>query len=233
MVSKHCKETFARKLYADIKLEIITHRFLPGEWINVEQLSEQMRVSTTPVREVLSRLAGEGLVELRPQFGFLMRKLSESDLVDIYKVNQQLLEWCLDEIERNRISSRSLAPCDFSGQLEVPNVQDTLSSMTLARVTGDLFAYIAVQAENVELIAQIENINARLFHARAWAFELQSISHLQVQKIYDGCKNMNTELTRLAVQEYHSSQLSLVRILIRNMDKGRLSEQKSFMAQGE
>jgi Bacterial regulatory proteins, gntR family len=59
----------------------------PGARITAVDLADDLRLSTTPVREALSRLAGEGLVEDRRGQGYFIRQLSAADIADLYRMS--------------------------------------------------------------------------------------------------------------------------------------------------
>lgn len=55
----------AAAIYTDLKKDIVELRLAPASQIEEAQLLERFKLSRTPVREALTRLASEGLVELR------------------------------------------------------------------------------------------------------------------------------------------------------------------------
>lgn len=61
--------------------------YRPGARIIAVDLADELRLSTTPVREALSRLAGEGLVEDRRGQGYFVRLLSAADIADLYRMS--------------------------------------------------------------------------------------------------------------------------------------------------
>lgn len=61
-------------------------RLLPGQRLEEERLSRALGVSRTPLREALSNLASEGLVEAVPRRGFRVPKLSAERIRDLYPV---------------------------------------------------------------------------------------------------------------------------------------------------
>jgi DNA-binding transcriptional MocR family regulator len=78
-----------------VVLATLRSRLREGEWIEgqplpVAELAEQCGVSATPIREALSRLAGEGLVEDRRGRGYHAKRLDGIDLADLYR-SQHLL----------------------------------------------------------------------------------------------------------------------------------------------
>lgn len=61
-------------------------RLEPGQRLEEERLSRALGVSRTPLREALSNLASEGLVEAVPRRGFRVPKLSAERVRDLYPV---------------------------------------------------------------------------------------------------------------------------------------------------
>ena len=58
--------TGARRVYEALRHKIIALEVAPGAALEEEQLCRYYKVSRTPVREALIRLASEDLVELEP-----------------------------------------------------------------------------------------------------------------------------------------------------------------------
>jgi hypothetical protein len=70
--------------------------FVPGERIRAGALAEELRLSATPVREALARLAGEGLVEDRRGEGYFVGALSGLEIADLYRLQLAHLQVALD-----------------------------------------------------------------------------------------------------------------------------------------
>lgn len=68
------------RAYGEIRNRFMTLQLAPGKQIDDLQLSRDLGLSRTPVREALFLLASEGLVDVRASGGFVVRPL---DLVDI------------------------------------------------------------------------------------------------------------------------------------------------------
>lgn len=62
-----------------------------GEPLTITDLAEEMGLSVTPVREAMSRLAGEGLIEDRRGRGFFARRIDVADLVELYEMRELYL----------------------------------------------------------------------------------------------------------------------------------------------
>ena len=79
------KPTGAQLVYEALRRAIISVRLAPGEPLEELQLCKTYKVSRTPVREALIRLASEDLVELEPNRGAKVATLQFVDVVDHYE----------------------------------------------------------------------------------------------------------------------------------------------------
>jgi GntR family transcriptional regulator, vanillate catabolism transcriptional regulator len=76
---------------ADKLREMILHgKFQGGDRLLEVPLSEQLEVSRTPVREALIMLSDEGLVEYRPNRGYIVRSFELDDIMNAYVVRESL-----------------------------------------------------------------------------------------------------------------------------------------------
>jgi len=69
---------------------ILTGELSGGDRLLEIQLSEQLEVSRTPIREALIVLAEDGLVEYRPNRGYVVRTFTLSYIMDAYVVREAL-----------------------------------------------------------------------------------------------------------------------------------------------
>jgi GntR family transcriptional regulator, vanillate catabolism transcriptional regulator len=76
---------------ADKLREMILHgTFDGGDRLLEVPLSEKLEVSRTPVREALIMLSDEGLVEYRPNRGYIVRSFTLDDIMNAYVVRESL-----------------------------------------------------------------------------------------------------------------------------------------------
>src|SRR5262244_3829138 len=72
--------------YEAIKHRIITCAFRPGEYINELQLSALLKIGRTPVHQALDRLMMEGMVEVIPRKGVIVKPVSLNEVLQIIEV---------------------------------------------------------------------------------------------------------------------------------------------------
>jgi DNA-binding GntR family transcriptional regulator len=68
-----------------------------GARLTANDIASRLALSTTPAREALSRLAGEGLLQDRRGQGFFVTRLSEHDLALLFRLQRDLLLIVCDE----------------------------------------------------------------------------------------------------------------------------------------
>ena len=66
-----------------IRSDILAANLRPAEKLRIQALSERYGIGATAVREALSRLVTDGLVESEDQRGFCVAPVSKGDLVDL------------------------------------------------------------------------------------------------------------------------------------------------------
>lgn len=75
--------TLTSAIYRQLRAGILSTQFLPGQKLNVSQLAKDYSVSLASIREGLSRLVADGLVEAIDNRGFFVTPVSEQDLSDL------------------------------------------------------------------------------------------------------------------------------------------------------
>src|SRR5215213_10163868 len=78
--------TTARRVREEIQRAIITGALAPGERLTAEALAHRFGTSRTPIREALLSLEAEGLVEIEPHRGAIVRPFDAAGLVELYEL---------------------------------------------------------------------------------------------------------------------------------------------------
>lgn len=82
--------TVQEQLYTALRDDILRGVHPPGAQLNESELSRQYNVSRSPLREALSKLTGEGLLESRPNKGIFVRKFTEKYINDVLNMRDIL-----------------------------------------------------------------------------------------------------------------------------------------------
>jgi DNA-binding GntR family transcriptional regulator len=81
------KTSLVQRVYESIMESLDTGDLTPGSRIVASELALHLGLSRAPVREALAVLAGQGIVELLPDRGAMLRPMSLHDLADIYEIS--------------------------------------------------------------------------------------------------------------------------------------------------
>lgn len=118
--------TAATFAYETLRAWIVDGRIPPGERVELGEVAGRLGLSTTPVRQALQRLEGEGLVTSEPHRGAAARELSRAELEEVYALRRRLEGWAvelacarLDDADRREIGERfarldAAAPEDYA-----------------------------------------------------------------------------------------------------------------------
>ena len=124
------KTTLTSKAYDQIKEWIVRYQLKPGTHLAVGELSDALRMSRTPVREALSRLEQEHLVDHQPMRGFLIKPLVLRDVEDIYDIRCALEVLAVQQAARRLSEKHRKRLAHIMGQVNTL-IRDGKKNLTL------------------------------------------------------------------------------------------------------
>ncbi len=193
-------------VYERIKNWLLAQTLVPGQLLQIGVLADELGVSTTPVREALTRLAAERMIMSVPKRGFFARTPSEDDILGLYSVNQTILDAALARWPEKTPQPATGTP---GGEAVDLCVQER-SAEQLARQTGELFLQIAVRSGVGEFAEIVRNMNDRLHHARVLECEIVGNVFVEVARIAElVTAHRRTELQQV-LKAYHDERLRVV-----------------------
>ncbi|MFI0472531.1 GntR family transcriptional regulator [Halomonas sp. HMF6819] len=86
--AKRNPPSIKEKVYFHIRNKIIKSDILGGEFIEEEEVTDELGVSRTPVREAFSRLEAERFIDLIPRKGARVRQITGQEIIDIYETRR-------------------------------------------------------------------------------------------------------------------------------------------------
>jgi len=120
-----------RAIHTAIRQDIATLRFRPGARLSENELALRFGTSRAPVREALIRLAEEGLIEVRPQRGSFVSRISLAAMQRARFVRE-----ALEVAIAGRAAERGLSPAAHqkatAALAEQEQVQDDPERFTMA-----------------------------------------------------------------------------------------------------
>lgn len=103
----------------ELRQRILSGEFKGGERLFEVPLAEMLNISRTPVREAMSRLAEEGLLERAKSAGFVVREFGLDDVIDAIE-----LRGVLEGTVARLAAERGVAPEDLARITDVVNEID-------------------------------------------------------------------------------------------------------------
>ena len=95
------KVAFRDTILNDVKAIIFGGDYAPGDPIREVDIAKRLGVSRVPVREVFRYLERDGLVEYIPNCGVHVKKLTKTDVKEIYSLRKMLDLFIADEVIDN------------------------------------------------------------------------------------------------------------------------------------
>jgi DNA-binding GntR family transcriptional regulator len=162
-----------------LRQRIIEGQLAPGAKLNERELSEQLQVSRTPLREAIKMLAAEGLVALLPNRGAVVAQMSPAVVADTFELIAGL-EGLSGELAAQRISPAQLAEVRAL-HFEMLAAHARRDLPTYYRLNAAIHNAINAAAGNAVLTETYRQVNARLqalrfrsnFDERKWAAAVQ------------------------------------------------------------
>ena len=139
---------------------LVESRIAPGAKLNERELSAVLKVSRTPLREAIKRLAAEGLVELLPNRGAIAVELTPADVLHTFEVMAGL-EAQSGELAAQRITEAELAEIRAL-HYEMLAAFTRRDLPAYYRLNSAIHAAINAAAKNPVLSATYRQVNARL-----------------------------------------------------------------------
>jgi len=95
------KEPIKEQIYHIIKKRILNMEYEPGKRLSIMSISRELNVSNSPVREAISMLERDGLVETYPNAGPSVISFSEEKLAQVAEAILSMLLGALEICEQN------------------------------------------------------------------------------------------------------------------------------------
>jgi len=212
--------------YRVLKDNIMSLELKPGQNINESELSQQLSISRTPVREILMRLKEEHLIMVKPQIGtyvsLIDRQLVNEAYFMRYHLEKEVLRMAsrdfpeerLLDLEKNLISQKSIfgkqgkelefhkLDIEFHGiifsALNLPEVWNSI--LKISTHYNRLRLLFEIKYSNKDLIGQHEQFHKAIKDKDSEAVEMLLEKHFRKPK--ENWENLFGELSEY--REYFS-----------------------------
>ena len=161
---KVSRQTLHSEITSQLRDLIVQGHFQPGEKINEVRLGVDLGVSRTPLREAIRTLGSEGLLDLVPNRGAIVRSFSLEDVLDMMEALGIIEQGCaVLTCERATNAELGLFDERQKALLETYRARDRLRYF---QINQDLHAMIVGFARNATCKAIHGDLQAKLKRIR-------------------------------------------------------------------
>ncbi len=162
-IDKQEGDSLKEEVYNLLKELILVNEFLPGQKLSIEELSRELDISPTPIREALSKLDSEGLIELSRNKRPKVTKVTENDVRETYEV-RRLLEPQVAKKATKGLPSEKLRNLKDK-MVKLPSTNEEKKSRFFHELDMELNKLIFETVDNDflnELLSTIKNRSVRI-----------------------------------------------------------------------
>lgn len=210
------------KIYHHLRTKLLAGEFPPGARLDYKKISVEMGVSTTPVREAMGKLASEGLVDLVPRAGAIVRKLGAQEAVQLYgvreaietyaavKAAEQITDARLQQLGALLAKMRSLIAKSFSKSSKLMT-GETLADFLHSDLAFHMTIIEAAGNPRLTKLAGDSHIHSRIFGAERFAHSQELIEEADAihNEIFKALNTRNTGLASSLVSKHIQRSLEL------------------------
>jgi DNA-binding GntR family transcriptional regulator len=142
------------RVFRSLRQALRTGLYRPGDRLREQEVAERLKVSRTPVREALGRLAMQGLVETAGGRGMIVRSLSTAEVLELYAM-RELLEGAAARLAAQHASRPEF---DAFTELEAEFEQAADEAAEMARLNLMLHEAITRAARNRYLDGALQQL---------------------------------------------------------------------------
>jgi DNA-binding GntR family transcriptional regulator len=159
--------------YEAIKHRIITCAFKPGDYINEAYVSGAIGIGRTPVHQAIDRLMQEGLLEVIPRKGIIVKPVSLDEILQITEVRRVNEPYCV-RLAAERADDRDLSTLeDILHRADAWTAVRNIEQMMM--LDREFHIALARAARNAVLAVVLQNLHERSL--RFWFISLTAHEH--------------------------------------------------------
>lgn len=174
--------SLSTQVYELLWKRIVTQKIKPGEKLSDVQLSKDLGISRTPVREALYRLVQEGIVQNQNLRGFYLATFSSHDVKEIYDLRTAL------EVLAIRLALPNLSQADLEqSQMALDEVQKMLIHENVKgrekflKIDRDFHSLLVRSSQNRRLETSLDSLQAQIGVFQLYGIHLTDLVNLSLE----------------------------------------------------
>ena len=143
-------ETLGERVYKEIKKFVIDGHYALGQRLMYDEVSKELGVSQTPVKEAFLRLEREGLVETIARRGTFVKKLTSKDLREYLEIRHTLEIFALEKA-RTKMTKDDFAQMREINERVLESVKNGKNEDVIA-ADAEFHNFFTVASQNEKLL---------------------------------------------------------------------------------
>lgn len=208
--------TIREKAYQYIQNRIATGDLPSGGAISELLLAKELGSSRTPVREAISQLVSEGLLEQTPNRGTVVVRLTREDIIDLYELREALELYVVAKVTREQLPPEDIQRLEqlsdgilaLVGELEASG-EPYLNAEQMSRfVAADRGFHTLLMAfsfnPRIRKIVDETRLLIRIFAMRRVGYGTEKLRHIHAQHaaILQAIVDKNADLATRRLAEH-------------------------------
>jgi DNA-binding GntR family transcriptional regulator len=207
------------KIYESIRLDIFKGVYKPGDQLSVKKLAKKYGVSASPIRDALTSLKKDGLVEIISRLGCFVSRVTLREIKESYEL-RIILEGASAEMAAKRITEKEL---------------EYLESLPYTYTPGDLASYLAYLEANRKFhtgvaLASGNTQLAELIDSLLYRMQRQVFLGIGSGNYYNEILDAHPALTKAL---RHRDAAEARRVMVEGIEHARAATLEQIMGKGD
>ncbi|OWP56887.1 MAG: hypothetical protein B2I17_03775 [Thermoplasmatales archaeon B_DKE] len=207
------KEKLNELAYKHIFDGLLQGKFRPGTFLNIDDISENLKISKTPIREALLELEGEGLIIRNGRYYHIFSP-SRKEIMDLYDVRRIL------EGEAAALASVNPSPALITAleqtisRIEELSMEGEPDPILFADLSGKFHSLICTGSGNEFLSKIVGDIRLKLKIVRVTSFtsfNRRKEDLLEHKAVFKAIKSKNPSLAKELMIDHQSRVIDYVK----------------------
>ncbi|WP_373070070.1 GntR family transcriptional regulator [Gemmatimonas sp.] len=195
--------SLAEKAYRQLKERILTLQLRPGMFLNELALSEMLGIGRMPVHQAVHRLKAEGLVEVIPRKGLVIRPDSLKDMLSLLEA-RLAMEPNITALAAERASKEQIAALKnlVMESKRIVSQTERMSFMTLDRAFHSLIGEAAGNKILADAQRPLHERSELIWHLRVMREDGLVVNQNEHMNIFSAIAERDAKAARKAMEEH-------------------------------
>src|SRR4030042_1163233 len=214
------KKSLREEVYESLRKSILHGKLKPGQHLIEEQLSNQVGISRTPVREAFHKLEKDELVTRLPKGGFAVREFTKEDVEEIFGIRSALESYAV------YLATLHIAPDKISTlEKKLKESEDAMAKGNDEKVVQlhtEFHDLLYKSCKSKKLVEMINNFRDYFYRYRSALLHIENginYSNRDHRQMLEAMKNKNARLAERLVRKHLERGKDLV---LKEIEQGRM-----------